>query len=212
MQINYAPWSLPIGSPGIVPTFDFDIVANEENCPSGDIDGFPPPQNTNYQAPNTPVNTNVSINIGVNLTPPGNSFKFEILPLSGPYHGVVTQPNGQYNPLIQYTPNNGFQGWDVTWVKITDAQGRWIIRSIVWSVGTTIGLPPREYTSLVPFIDLGKVITDQRMQTVRFPITMPMSCRPCDEYRLTIKQPANDCDRNRYFHISCFDIRCRDCN
>jgi len=211
VTVNYAPWSVPIGFPGIVPTFQFDIKLNDENCPTGPIDGFAPPQNTNYQAPNTPVNTPVNMSVATNLTPALNSFTYEILPLWGPYKGQVTQPGGNTSPNLLYTPNSGFQGWDVTWVKVTDAQGRSVVRSVVWSVGLTLGLPPREYTALVPFIDLTKVYTDQHFQTVRFAITMPLSCRACDEYRLTIKQPANDCDRNQFFHLSCYDIRCKSC-
>ena len=85
------------------------------------------------------------------------------------------------------------------------------MRSVRVSVGTHNDRPDLARMSLVPFIDTNAIVTDQRLQTVSFPLYMPISCRECDSYKLTIKQPARTCDRTTYHHTMCFDITCKDC-
>ena len=208
--LNYAPWSLPIAPPGIVPTFEFSIAQDESSCPASAIDGFLPPTNTNYSL-TTQVSTVLSIDLGASAAPAGNDFTYEILPFGGPLRGTLAQTGSPGDATFDYQPNGGVTGYDYFSYRMTDAQGRSVIRSVSISIGSHSEQPNRGRMSLLPFIDPAKVSVNQHDQTVSFPLTMPLSCRPCDEYRLTIRQPARDCDRNEYVHLSCFDIRCRDC-
>ena len=210
VTLNYAAWSIPIAPPGIVPTMEHSIGLNESSCPNSAIDGFLPPTNTNYEL-NTPASTVLAIDLGTNAAPAGNSFSFEILPLEGPNRGSLVQTGAPGSANFEYTPNGNLTGFDYFSYRMTDAQGRSIVRTVRVSVGAHLDRPDRARMSLVPFIDQTKISVDQRNQTVSFPVYMPLSCRPCDEYRLTIRQPARDCDRNQYNHLSCFDIRCKDC-
>lgn len=210
MMINYAPWSLPIGGAGIVPTFDFSITENTSTCPTGEIDGFAPPENTNYTLDLT-ASSSLLIDLSTNEGPAGNDFNYQIVPLSGPSHGSIDQIAPVGGPEFSYTPTSGFTGYDYFSYEMTDAQGRSIIRNVRLSVGVHAQLHEAGRMSLLPFIDQSAVNTDSRNQTVQFPIRMPISARPCDTFRLTIKQPAKDCAGNVYDHISCYDISAADC-
>ncbi|MGL5734866.1 MAG: Ig-like domain-containing protein [Beijerinckiaceae bacterium] len=208
--LNYAGWSLPIAPPGIVPTMDFSIEANDSSCPVTPIDGYLPPTNTNYLL-STPVSTTLSIDLGLNAAPAGNTFSFEIMPLSGPSRGQLIQTGVPGSGTFDYVPNGGLMGFDYFSYQMTDAQGRSVIRTVRISIGNHLDRPDAARLSLLPFIDANRIRVNQLDQTVSFPIYMPLSCRSCDEFRLMIRQPARDCDRNEYNHLSCFDIRCKDC-
>lgn len=205
MQINYAPWSVPIG--WISPTLEYSIEVDTASCPTAAIDGFGPPSNTFYDF-TTPVNTALTpIDLTANASPAGNAFTYHLVPMTGPYNGVVVIVNG----IATYTPHQAFVGFDHFWYEMRDAQGRSIRRSVVIKVGAAVGAAPREWTATMPVIDVSKIKTDMTGQMVSFPIFMPYTCQGCETYRLTIKQPATDCDRNIFHHFSCFDIRCKDC-
>jgi hypothetical protein len=210
MNINYAPWSVPIAPPGIVPTLEFSVTHNESTCPTGAVDGFLPPTNTNYLL-TTPAGTVLSVDLAGNAAPNGNAFTFEIVQLSGPHRGTLTQTGNPGDGTFDYAPSGGQTGYDYFSYRMTDAQGRSVVRTVQVSIGAHADRPNLARMSLVPFIDVTRIKTDQRLQIVSFPIFMPLSCRPCDEYRLTVRQPAQDCERNVYNHLACFDIRCRDC-
>lgn len=207
MQINYAPWSLPIGYPGIVPGLELEIEASN-TCATGPINGFVPPTNVGIY-PLTLLNAPVDFDALGGALPAANTFTFAVFPFSGPTNGtVILLPDGH---TFRYTPNNNFQGFDGFWLVTTDAQGRTVITPVVITVNVGIFPVPFRLTVTEPYIDRTKVRTDQRSQTISFPIFMPYTCRDCDTFRLTIRQPASDCDRNIYTHFMCFDIRCRDC-
>lgn len=206
MRINYAPWSLPIGGPGVIPEMSYTVEVTS-TCSDQAIDGFGPPSNI---IPNlaAALNAVVTLDWSLTATPAGNTFSYAIVPLQGPSHGLATiSPAG----VITYTPNNGYTGRDYFHVKMTDAQGRSVIYPAYVDVGATGAALPREALATTPFIDVSKVSYLQGPQHVQFPIYMPVMCRPCDSYKMTIKQPARDCNGNVYHHFSCYTITCNDC-
>lgn len=207
MTINYATWSVPIGSPGLVNGFDYTIEADASACSTAPVDGFVPPSNVPLSL-TTPVGTDVEIDLTDGASPAGNTFTFAPIPMNGPEHGsIVRTAEGIYD----YTPATGYVGWDHVWFVTTDAQGRSVVSSVVIKVGDALGAAPAQWTALKPYIDRSRVMINAPMHTVSFPIFMTPACRACDSYRLTIRQPAQDCDRNTYVHLSCFEIRCKDC-
>lgn len=210
VQVNYAPWVLPIAPPGLIPggteyTVEYDGAA----CASGVIDTFLPPTNINYEAV-TPINTNLAIDISDNAEPATNAFQFALVPLSGPTRGTISQAAAG-SPLVAYDPATGFTGYDYFSYKMTDAQGRSIVRSVRVSVGVHNDLPDVARMSLTPFIDLSRVKINQQLFTLQFPIQMPVSARPCDNWRVTLQQAAMDCERNLYRHQMCFDLSSKNC-
>ena len=213
VTINYAPWSVTIGGPGIMPTLESAMELIADSCPTNEIDGHVPPSNTNYEL-TTAVNTALNFDLGSNVGPSGNTFLYRApLMLSGPRKGVLSLQPGETagSALYTYTPNNGFEGYDSFSYTTVDAQGREVIRHVSIKVGALNAFQDPTVMSLTPYVDQSKIVTDQRSQMVRFPIYMPTSVLDCEVHRLTIKQPAQDCDRNTFTHTSCYDIRVKDC-
>lgn len=210
VQVNYAPWVLPIAPPGLVAGgTEYAVEADESACANNQIDTFMPPQNSNYLL-TTPINIDLPVDVSVNAAPDENEFNYELVPLSGPSRGSITQA-APGSELFTYTPANGFTGYDYFSYKMTDAQGRSIVRSVQVSVGTHNQMPEPGRMSLVPYIDLSRSKVNQQMYTLQFPIKMPISCRPCDSWRVTVQQAARDCEGNVYHHRICFDLSCKDC-
>ncbi len=210
VTINFAPWSVPIGSPGIIPTFEFALEDISAGCPTNAIDGFAQPQNSNIALTTTVAGT-LGLTLNAGATPVGNTFTTAIVPLTGPYNGTLTLTGPAGSGLYDYVPNNGFIGYEYFTYSTTDAQGRKIFNEVLIAVGSPVEAPDRARTSAIPFIDMSKVVTDQRLQTVSFPLTMPSTVQACNTYKLSIKQPAQDCARNLFHNFMCFDIVGRNC-
>lgn len=207
ITINYAMWSVPLGRPGIVGGFEYNIETNTDACPSSKIGGFLPPSAANLLL-STAESTDLAIDLTAGVTPAGNTFSYSIVPFSGPRKGTLAQTaEGQYT----YTPNGGVTGKDYFSFTVTDAQSRTVTRHVEINIGTNVEARNNALLSLTPFVDLSTVVVDQQLQQVRFPLYMPLSCTECERYKLTIRQPAQDCDCNTFHHFMCFDITCKPC-
>lgn len=205
VQINYAPWSLPIG--WVVPNMQFEFEAHSESCFDAAIDGQEPPVATFRDVTNA-INTQAVVDLTTGVSPAVATHVYSKIPLAGPYHGsAALTAAGQ----LTYTPNNGFEGWDVVWYKVTDVNSRTSIRSVVFKVGNALGNAPQAFRSAAPYIDPSKIVVDKASQIVGFPLYMPLTARSCEWYRLLIKQPAQNCDGSLFHHFACFDIRPKDC-
>lgn len=206
LMLNYAPWSFGLAGRGLIAGTEWSVEHNAEGCPSGLIDGFGPPDNSNIVLA-TAVNTPVAVNLAATATPPGNTFSFSVVPLSGPSRGTVSISGS----TLTYTPNAGWTGFDYFSYVTTDAQGRSVIRHIRIDVGGPYG--PSEWwrLSMRPVLLAERARVDRNMHTVSMPIWMPWSCRPCDRFRITIRQPYEECDGNFLWHIECLDVSCTGC-
>lgn len=208
ISISYGLWTGPIGWPGIMPGTEFNIEVNSDACPSGEVDGFLPPSASNLEL-TTAAGTLLMIDLTAGVTPAGNTFAYSIVPFSGPTKGtLVRTAEGMYN----YTPNGGVTGKDYFSFQVTDAQGRIVIRHVEVDIDPA-NVQPRDLSrlSLVPFVEASAVEVRQPSQMIRIPIYMPLSCQPCERYKLTIKQPAQDCNCITFSHFMCFDITCKPC-
>jgi hypothetical protein len=206
LTINYAPWSVPIG--WLTPTLEYTVDVTS-TCSTAPVDGLSPPTNQN-QTLTTAMNTALAVDTVALAGPSGNVWTVKTVPLAGPKNGILT-----YAGLIAtYTPNAGFTGYDYFWYELTDTAGRKIIRSViieVTAVGINNGSAPKEWSALGPYLGVSKVVINESLHTISFPIYMSHACSACESYKLTIKQPARDCNGNIYEHFMCFEIRCGGC-
>lgn len=208
MVIDYAAWALPLG--WVVPTPQFTVDTDDSSCDTSTVDGFGPPQNTNY-ALTTAANTALDLDLSTNEQPVGNTFTYSLVSLSGPLNGILEQLGTAGSPTFRYTPNNSFQGFDYFDYAMEDAQGRVTVHTVQVSVGSHTDRADSSRMSSAPYVDRQAIKVDDRLMQVSFPIHMPTSVEDCQSFRLTIKQPAKDCDGNLYYHISCFDISPKKC-
>lgn len=208
VQINYMPWAGSIHGPGIMDGTEFNIETNTDACSTAEQDGFAPPTAANL-ALTTAVGTDLAVDLTTGVAPAANTFTYSIVPFSGPSRGTLTRTaEGQYT----YSPTAGVSGYDYFSFEVTDAQGRSIIRHVSIDVGTHNEQLDFSRTALIPYVVRDEVYVDQRTQTLFVPIYMPTSVQSCESHRLTIRQPAQDCDRRTFYHLSCYDITRSACN
>lgn len=216
MTLDWAPWSLEIAPPGIVPEMQWNFELNDSSCSDAVLDGFGPPEFTPMLVTMGVGDTEVSGTMVPNFYFPGdNTPTFEIVPLQGPVNGGVEITNAGEGSWT-YTPRPGYRGWDWFWIKATDSSGRTAVGRVLINVANQAGSPPwyisgPQSEAFNPKINAGGVIYDQKFQRVSFQLWLPPSCRPCETWRLTVQQPAKDCDGNVYTNEMCFDIRCGKC-
>lgn len=206
MTINYAPWSVPLLG-GISAGTEFDVQLDTSACATDSINGDNPPNNSFYNFTTT-VNAAVSGDLNLDAQPAATTHTYRKVALSGPEQGDVSiLANGTFT----YTPRSDFVGWDTFWYQMTDQHGRTKVRSVVIKVGDATGAEPVTSKSDLPYINRAKIMVNKDQHTISFAMQMPYTCEPCHVYRMTIKQPAQDCNLNLFHHFSCFDIRCKDC-
>src|SRR5262245_5762125 len=198
LTINAAPWSVPLGGRGIVQPVLFDIQQNTDSCTGQVIDGFANPSfapaevtAVSSPAPITPV----AINFATTAAPAGNTFSYKLEPLTGPMNGsAVVNADG----TATYTPNFGFAGYDSFWVRMTDAQGRSIVREQVVKVGAPVTPKPYAIGKTGLIIDRSKVLVSAMGHTIQVPLYLApnASCdtvEGCIKYHVTFKVTVDNC-------------------
>jgi hypothetical protein len=195
VQINYAPWSAPLGGNGLVGEPRMQMEHNDSACSNN------PLKNTNYSA-TTALNTAVALNL---TTGAGTgTFQYAIVDMFGPENGKLTDTGTAGNGQYTYTPNTGFTGYDYFSYLMRDAAGNMLIRHVSIKVGTDVVFEDPVRMALTPFIKTGTF--DVMAHTLKFPLHMPINVRACDSYKLTFRQEARDCAGNSYYHAMCFNI------
>lgn len=201
LVLDYAPWAS--GYPGgrLTPGVTWH-TQHIDNCPAGDIDGFGPPTNTNY------VVTGTTINLATNEGPPGNSFSYELVPLSTTTPGTFTLAG----PVLTFTPPfPAWSGYAYASYRMTDAQGRNIVRHVQFAVNAPTSAPEPWRLALTPYMFPGELTVDQPHHATLMSIYMPLSCRDCDLFRMSVRQPLEECDGTRFWREICIDFMCKDC-
>lgn len=208
MVLSYAPWSVPLGGLGIVPTTEISIERDSSLCSVAVIDTFGPPANTSYNLP-VVADTATPIDLTTNEDPAGNTFEYHVVPLFGPQHGLLTAMplNGV---AWEYTPNNGFVGWDYFYYTMTDAQGRFATYAVKLAIGAPTTVQPVGNGRLGLYIDPTRIRIDQRMQQIAFAMYLAPDARQCDVFKVNIKQPAQSCD-DTFYNLSCFEVHVGKC-
>lgn len=206
LRLDYGPWAGPLRGRGLIAGTTWDVTHDTSACPTTVIDGFGPPDNQNVVL-TTGVGVPVSVDLSLTALPPGNTFSFSILPLAGPEHGTVTVSG----TVVTYTPLPGWTGRAYFSYRMTDAQNRSIVRHVRIDVGSPT--TPIEWwrSGMVPALIMERAHVSRGVHQLSVPIWMPWSCRACDRFRLTIRQPYEDCDGNLLWHIECIDVSCAGC-
>lgn len=204
--LDYSAWSLPLSGEGIVPDMSFEVKVDSESCSVSTINGHVDPSNSNYTV-TTATGTAVTVDLSANAAPAGNTFNYKADNLFGPTKGSASISGN----VLTYTPQVGSTGYDYVSFTTQDAQGREVKNTVSIQIGVqTNGLDLSRMADR-PYINAESIEYDQDLQRVSFPIHMPNSVQDCQKFRLTILQPARDCDCNLYRKSSCYDIKIADC-
>ena len=198
VEINYAPWSLPIGGGLVNGSFKYHVETNSDACDAA----FAAPNQTLVTALDTPLVIDVDANVDV-----AGAYTYNVLPLSDPENGVLDTTGAD----IVYTPNSGFEGYDYFAYELTDASGATDVVVVEINVGTHRQLASLNRMATVPYISRSSVQITPHTHVVRFPLFMPRTCTPCETHRITLSVKARDCNNNTYEHFTCLDITCKDC-
>lgn len=197
MGIIYTPWVAPLGGRGLVNKTQFEV---EQVTKLPDPNA---PINTNYYFPvefNTPLVSSVATGA---TDPAGGTLTYGLVQLYGPDYGsVVVNTDGTFT----YTPTLGYAGYDEFYVETSNG-----LKSIVTQVivgvkaqGATADLPPFPFDK--PLAVVMQSVKIDRMDHLSFAIKASPTLRVGEIYRLTVKQPAIDCDCTEYVHVSCYDF------
>lgn len=203
VTIGYAPWAAPLGgNHGLQNGTQFSIEKKAGQEPEG------APDNTNYRIATT-VGVSATIDVSDNATSPTSAIMtFGLVPLSGPSNGeAVLDSDG----ALVYTPNDGFVGYDSLYFTTSDGDYT-IVRQIVIKVSKTSPAPVLADKPFDPVLRIDpKTVNLKPGYNMSFQLSASPAARVGDVYRLTIKQPALDCDCNEYNHVSCYDITITKC-
>jgi hypothetical protein len=161
------------------------------------------PINTPKQFP-VDFNTAFSGNVSTGASDPGGDpLTFRLSTLNAPKYGTAeVNADGTFD----YTPTLGFTGYDRFFV-VTDNGARTITTEVVMKVNGPNPPTPLADTAFTPDLAVNR----KNMRVEGDVITFALAASPAavvgDVYRMTVKQPAMDCDCNEFFHISCYDIQ-----
>lgn len=200
--INYAPWSVPLGGPGLIDSTLFEISLREGCEPS--------PTEASVITPlllATPLNTPLEGSLLTSVVNPNaEPVSFSTAIFGGASNGVVTiNADGTFT----YTPINGFTGYDRFWWQVEVGTGNPMVGETVIGVGDVAAPTDANGTPMVS-VSKGSVKIDQRLQVMTFALAVSPAARVGCVYRLSIKQKAMDCDVC-YTHLMCFDIKIVKC-
>jgi hypothetical protein len=208
--INYAPWSVPLGGVGLV---SGTMVSVEEirgcaaavgaDSPTVIAGGWFVTATSNGSAENP-----IPLLGGLVL----NATVARLLPQFGPKHGTATITNG----ILTYKADFGYSGYDRLFVELSNGvlpPRIWECVIAVSSVGQATPTPVANASMLTPPVkyNLSEQTISQRAHQTALPVSVSPTACVGSIYRITVNQPARDCDSD-YNHIACYDLsigRCR---
>lgn len=199
--IDYAPWSIPLGGPGITTNTQFSIELRD-GCPQPAADQ-PSVDAALFQ---TPVNVNLSGDLSTAVDNPGSTNIYSLVTFGGPQHGSVTVNE---DGTFEYKPAAGYNGFDNFWWQVEVDGGKPLIAEAVIGVGSA-GMPTAANVTPAVAIVKNSEQINTNLQSLSFALSVSPAAAVGCVYRLSVKQQAYDCD-NSYTHLSCFDIRIGKC-
>lgn len=211
IQIDYAPWSVPIGGRGLTCGTAFQV----EKVKSCDVpvSGNQRPVAQPYYGL-TDFNTNLVATVSSLVTDAeSDALTFKHLPLYGPSHGtLVMSSDGSF----VYTPGINFSGYDHFYYSVSDGKGRDVIQEGVIGVHPADPLPALAMPTASRLTEIVKVESQSANVLVnhhllRFPISVAPNAVLGDVYRMTVRQRASDCEGFCYSHEMCFDLLISKC-
>lgn len=203
VQINYAPWAAPLGGHGLQNSTEFAIEQKSNPTPQN------APTNIDYRFAST-AGVAIVGDVSVSANAPiGETITFGLVPFSGPEYGEITfDPNGSFT----YEPTAGRVGYDHFFFW-TEAGGVRTVNQAQLKVSQTAPADPLPDHPLIPDVSVAMktVNVDQSGYLLSFQLKASPAAEVGAIYRMTIRQPALDCDCNEYFHVSCYDITIAKC-
>lgn len=196
-EIDYAEWAVPAMAQ-LVPRTRFAVETKEaERDPNA-------PTNTPYQVTTLEGVTFTGSVATSALEPNGLALSYSVVPFFEPEHGTVALlADGSYT----YKPAGGFVGYDRFFVKTSSAGG-----DVVTEVAISVGPVTQPAAPLTPPIQInqrGVVIVGGFL--LQFTVAVSPAVQVGDVFRVSVRQPARDCDCNEIFHTSCYDLQAGKC-
>lgn len=206
VMINYAAWAAPLGGHhGLQPGTKFQIEkkAGAENDAA--------PNSDNVRAATT-VGVDAAVDLGTAASDPNSlPLKFAILGLTGPDYGIIENFDEDAGTFT-YVPNSSFVGYDSLFYTISNGDYT-ITRELQIKVSKSAPAPALADKPFTPEIriDPKTVNVDNGGYVMSFQLAASPATYVGEVFRLTVVQPALDCDCNEYQHVSCYDIRIAKC-
>lgn len=201
-QINYAPWSVPIGGRGLTVNNVYDVEKRVDPVLAGN--GAP---SVPFFGAVTPLNTTLNGTLTA-TDPDADSLKFKVLPGYGPANGKLTivEATGAYT----YIPDTGFIGLDTFFFTVSDGVNPPVVGEASIAVQQAGAPANRSTATPIVFVNKAAMVIDAGYHTVEFPIEVSPAAKVGDRYRMTIRQQAMDCDAY-YWNVMCIDISVGKC-
>lgn len=202
MVLNYAPWAVPLGGRGLDCSPQFDLQQMKGCAAPAGVNGNLPPTWTDPIVYVVPVD-NVLLGDKFTDQDAADVREFALVPMFGPKYGQVRLNNG----IMSYVPQNEDRiGFDNFFITVSDNVNPPQMAEIIIAQGV---LPDKAINT--PLVQIINQHVDVRNYMLSFGIAVSPQARPCDAFRLTIRQGALDCNYCCYWHMSCYDILIRSC-
>lgn len=201
-EINYTPWSMPIGGRGLCQMTEVAIEVQKDESENN-------PSNTHYGF-STEASTQLAGDVSTNAAPTTDTFTYALHPLCRNKSGtLVFNADGTFT----FDANGVVLGEQTFWYVMTDSSGNTATRQVSVNVvangqPTVVITPNPQKVEIVQ----NRFNYNIPMHTIRFPVTINLNATPGEIHRVTLKQDVLDCDGNTFTHIQCIDIvigKCR---
>lgn len=166
-----------------------------------------PPTNTDYSEAvvfNTPFTGSVATGA---VDPEAAPLTFAHVPLYGPTKGTLAfNANGSYT----YTPALGSTGYDSFVFSTSDGVNAPILRTVRLTVNPALPAPALPAPTIRPALFVPPTSVKVKPQHVEFALAADPTLATGDVYRLTVRQPAFDCDET-FYNVHCIDLTVGKC-
>jgi hypothetical protein len=208
LVLNYAPWAIPIAQRGL---YCEPVVEIEEknNCSPGTTGDQPPAATSELITYDVALNTAAAIDLATAIEDPeAQPLTFKVLTGYGPFNGYLKPVTpGVNDGAYTYTPHTGYRGPDRFFVSASDGVNKPEVFEVLLGVGGVLG----STVTPTPVFSVGKPSVNQKYYTVVLPLAASPAAKTCQSFRLSIRQGAQDCDWNCYYHVDCVDVRIANC-
>jgi hypothetical protein len=203
ISLFYAAWAMPIAGRGITqsPAIDITLLTSPE------IVGNAPPVASLFKGLTAYATAFNGALASSTIDAEGNPLTFALLPNYSSQNGnVVVNANGTFT----YTPNAGFTGTDRFFFSVKDAYNFPIVGEAIIAVspdgGPSLSLPTDAMATPKMIVRNSSVSINNAQSIVSFPLEVSPQAKKGEIYRMNVRQGVSDCDGNKFYHTSCYDI------
>jgi hypothetical protein len=204
-QILYGHWVASMSGPGLIGGTAFDITKISVVTPSGTNQ---PPVNHDYT-----FATRTDLPVGGSLAAlpalAGGGLVYALVGLYGPANGIVTIDAG--TGTFEYAPRPGFNGYDAFYFTTYDGINTPVKNKVDIAV-SPVGVAAIPLPQKIPVVNVPRQKISITRDRIRFPLEISPAAIVGDRYRISIRQPASDCDGwYTYYHEFCADLTIGKC-